>query len=110
MSRPPCDDAALLVFPSEWYEGQPRTILESFAVGTPVVAADLGAMGELIRAGHTGVHFQPGDPGDLARVVAGYIRQPDGARTDARADTGGVRGALQRGGELPPTYRHLSGT
>ncbi|MGI8687802.1 MAG: glycosyltransferase family 4 protein [Thermomicrobiales bacterium] len=69
-------DAALLVFPSEWYEGQPRTILESFAAGTPVVAADLGAMGELIRAGHTGVHFRPGDPGDLARAVAEAFADP----------------------------------
>ena len=68
--------AALLIFPSEWYEGQPRTILESFAVGTPVVAANLGAMSELIRPGHTGVHFQPGDPGDLARVVQDVFANP----------------------------------
>lgn len=69
-------DATLLVFPSEWYEGQPRTILESFAVGTPVVAADLGAMGELIRVGYTGVHFRPGDPGDLARAVEAAFADP----------------------------------
>ena len=85
-------EAALLVFPSEWYEGQPRTILESFAAGTPVVAADLGAMGELVREGHTGVHFTPGDPGDLARAVRGVFSHPAerarmraGAREDFEA-------------------------
>ncbi|HEY7909448.1 MAG TPA: glycosyltransferase family 4 protein, partial [Thermomicrobiales bacterium] len=78
-------EAALLIFPSEWYEGQPRTILESFAVGTPVVAADLGAMGELIRADHTGVHFRPGDPGDLARAVEEVFANPTAlARMRAR--------------------------
>ncbi len=69
-------DAALLIFPSEWYEGQPRTILESFAVGTPVVAADLGAMGELVHDGQTGRHFRAGDPAHLAQVVADTVARP----------------------------------
>jgi glycosyltransferase involved in cell wall biosynthesis len=85
-------EAALLIFPSEWYEGQPRTILESFAVGTPVVAANLGAMGEMIRAYHTGVHFRPGDPGDLARAVEEVFANPTAlarmrARTRAEFET-----------------------
>lgn len=82
-------DATLLIFPSECYEGQPRTILESFAVGTPVVAADLGAMGELIRTGHTGVHFRSGDPEDLARAVAEALADPTALarmREQARAE------------------------
>ena len=29
--------AAMLVFPSQWYEGQPKTIIEALAKGTPVV-------------------------------------------------------------------------
>jgi glycosyltransferase involved in cell wall biosynthesis len=69
-------DATLLIFPSEWYEGLPRTIVESFAAGTPVVASNLGAMRELIRDGQTGLHFRPGDPEDLARVVAGVFARP----------------------------------
>lgn len=69
-------DAALLIFPSEWYEGLPRTIVESFAAGTPVVAPDLGAMRDLIRDGETGRHFRPGDPDDLARVVADTFVRP----------------------------------
>lgn len=62
--------ASLLVFPSEWYEGMPRTIIESFASGTPVVAASLGAMRAMVRHGSTGLHFRPGDAQDLAARIA----------------------------------------
>lgn len=62
-------DAKFLVFPSEWYEGLPRTIVESFAVGTPVIAPNLGSMSSLIQPGNTGLHFQPGDMNDLVKTV-----------------------------------------
>ena len=61
--------AVMLVFPSLWYEGLPRTIVESFATGTPVAASDLGSMKELIDPGKTGVLFHPGDPEDMARQI-----------------------------------------
>src|SRR5262249_30187552 len=68
-------DAACLVMPSVWYETFGRTIIEAFAKGTPVVASNLGAMGELVASGRTGLHCQPGDPRDLAdqveRMMAG---------------------------------------
>jgi len=66
--------ASLLVFPSLWYEGFPRTIVESFARGTPVVASDLGSMGELVQTGRTGALFDPGDPDSLARTIV-WLRQ-----------------------------------
>lgn len=69
--------AQMLIFPSEWYEGQPRTIVESFAKGTPVVASNLGSMAGMIRDGQTGVLFQPGNPKDLAEKVATLINQPE---------------------------------
>lgn len=59
-------EAKVLVFPSVWYEGLPRTIIESFASGTPVVASKLGAMSRLIAHGKTGFHFRAGDAEDLA--------------------------------------------
>jgi glycosyltransferase involved in cell wall biosynthesis len=100
--------AALLIFPSEWYEGQPRTILESFAVGTPVVAADLGAMSELIRADHTGVHFEAGDPGDLARVVAETFANPAALarmRARTRAEFEACYTAAENERQLTDIYR-----
>lgn len=61
--------AKALVFPSIWYEGMPMVILESFSVGTPVVASNLGTMAEIIVPGANGEHFEPGDPMALRKVI-----------------------------------------
>ena len=61
--------ARFLVFPSEWYEGFPVTIAETFACGVPVIASRLGAMAEIVDDGRTGLHFEPGNSEDLAAKV-----------------------------------------
>ncbi len=82
-------DAAFLVFPSLWYEGMPRTIIEAFAKGTPVIASRLGAMQELVSHDQTGLLFEPGNPAALATLVGQLW--PDSTRlsrmrTSARAE------------------------
>lgn len=62
----------LTVVPSEWYENLPYVILESFALGTPVLAADIGGMPELIEPGVDGLLFEPGNVADLANKI-GYL-------------------------------------
>ncbi|MCU1221342.1 MAG: glycosyl transferase family 1 [Candidatus Angelobacter sp.] len=57
--------AEFLVFPSEWYETMGRTIMEAFAVGTPVVAAKVGPPATMVVAGETGFHFTPGSVAEL---------------------------------------------
>ncbi len=77
--------ARFLVFPSQWYEGFPMSIVEAFACGLPVIAPRLGAMQEIIAEKDTGLHFKPGDPEDLAEKVAwawmhdGDMRQMGGS-------------------------------
>jgi glycosyltransferase involved in cell wall biosynthesis len=61
--------ATLLVFPSLWYEGFPRTIVESMARGTPVVASELGSMKELIVPEVSGALFTPDDAEMMARQI-----------------------------------------
>jgi glycosyltransferase involved in cell wall biosynthesis len=61
--------ARFLIFPSEWYEGFPVTIAESFACGVPVICSRLGSMQEIVTDGRTGLHFQPGDADDLRTKV-----------------------------------------
>lgn len=68
--------AAFLVFPSLWYEGMPRTIIEAFAKGTPVIASQLGAMHEMITHDENGVHFEPGNATALATLVEQLWRDP----------------------------------
>jgi glycosyltransferase involved in cell wall biosynthesis len=58
--------ATFLIFPSEWYEALPLTIIEAFACGVPVICSRLGNMQELVSDGRTGLHFTSGDPEDLA--------------------------------------------
>ncbi len=70
-------DASVLVVPSEWYEGFPKTIVEAFSKGTPVVASRLGAMVELVRDGKTGFCFTPGDATDLAATVRRILSDPE---------------------------------
>jgi glycosyltransferase involved in cell wall biosynthesis len=63
-------EAAYLVMPSIWYENFPRTLVEAFACGLPVVASRLGAMAELIEDGRTGLLFKAGCAIDLAKKMA----------------------------------------
>lgn len=68
--------ATALVVPSIWYEGLPKTMIEAFSVGTPIVASDLGAMSEVIEPEKTGVLFQPGDAAGLREALRWIAAQP----------------------------------
>jgi glycosyltransferase involved in cell wall biosynthesis len=68
--------ARALIFPSLWYEGLPRTILESFAAGTPVIASLLGSMESIVEPMQSGLHFAPGDAADLVRQVDWMLDHP----------------------------------
>ena len=63
--------AAVLLFPSRWFEGAPMTIIESFATGTPVIAIGLGAAREMVEDGVSGALVEPGD---YAALVAATVR------------------------------------
>lgn len=70
-------EAAFLVFPSQWYETFGRVAMEAFATGTPVLAANIGAIAEITDNGRTGLHFRPGDPSDLAAKVDWLLSHPE---------------------------------
>jgi glycosyltransferase involved in cell wall biosynthesis len=61
--------ARFLVFPSEWYEQFPMTLIESFACGVPVLASELGAMTQVVTEGRTGRFFRSGNVDDLVKLV-----------------------------------------
>jgi glycosyltransferase involved in cell wall biosynthesis len=69
-------EAQILVFPSEWYETFGLVAIEAFAKGTPVVAANIGAIAEVVESGRTGLHFRPSDPEDLASQVEWVLTHP----------------------------------
>jgi glycosyltransferase involved in cell wall biosynthesis len=61
--------ARAVVVPSEWYENAPMVVLESFALGKPVIGARIGGIPELIDEYETGWTFTSGDIYGLMEVI-----------------------------------------
>ena len=58
-------------------EGAATTVLEAQSCGIPVVAADVGALHEVVADGTTGVLVQPGDSGAIADAVLSLLQDPE---------------------------------
>jgi glycosyltransferase involved in cell wall biosynthesis len=71
--------AAFLVFPSVIYETFGLALAEAFAQATPVLASRLGAAGQIVLDGETGLHFAAGDAADLA-AKATWLAEHDRER------------------------------
>jgi glycosyltransferase involved in cell wall biosynthesis len=66
-------ESAVSVVPSLWYENLPNVMLESLAVGTPVIASDLGSMRDALEGTGAGLLFRCGDSANLARVLGSVL-------------------------------------
>lgn len=62
-------DARFSVYPSEWYENCPFSVMESQMYGTPVLGAAIGGIPELIKSGETGELFESGNVDDLKNKI-----------------------------------------
>ena len=60
--------ARLSVVPSQWYENNPLTVVESLCAGTPVAGSQIGGIPELIDSTN-GVTFQPFDKESLETAI-----------------------------------------
>lgn len=69
--------AQFIVIPSEWYENNPLTIIESFALGTPVIGANIGGIPELIDENKTGLLFEYGNQCDLINSINKFYSNLD---------------------------------
>ncbi|MDV7140114.1 glycosyltransferase [Maribacter sp. TH_r10] len=56
------------VIPSEWYENNPMTVIESLQLGTPVIGAKIGGIPEIVRSEH-GFIFNSGSVEDLKNTI-----------------------------------------
>jgi glycosyltransferase involved in cell wall biosynthesis len=66
-----------VILPSEWYENAPISIMESFALGKPVIGARIGGLSELIQDGERGITFTSGSIPELAEAMRSFIRMKD---------------------------------
>ncbi len=73
-------EARALVLPSEWYENAPISILEAYALGVPVIGAEIGGIPEMILPGETGLVARSADADDLARAIAALAAMTPAAR------------------------------
>ena len=60
--------ARALIMAPQWYEGMSMNILEAFARGIPVLAADIGNAGAMVRDGYDGMVFK-NNVRDLRKAV-----------------------------------------
>ncbi|TMM14675.1 MAG: glycosyltransferase family 4 protein [Actinobacteria bacterium] len=63
-------DAAIL---SSTWENFPHTVVEALAVGTPVIATDVGGVAEVVHDGENGLLVPAGDAAALADAVRRYF-------------------------------------
>jgi glycosyltransferase involved in cell wall biosynthesis len=68
--------ADLFVFPS-LYEGLGGALIEAMALGLPVVASDLPALREVVRAGENADLVAPGDAHGLAQAILGLLHDTE---------------------------------
>lgn len=61
--------ARFVIVPSEWYENNPMSIIESFSLGTPVIGADIGGIPELVQNDKTGYLFKSGSIDELVYIL-----------------------------------------
>ncbi len=62
-------EAKFTVYPSEWYENCPFSVIESQLYGTPVLGANIGGIPELIEVGKTGELFESGNEAELKEKI-----------------------------------------
>jgi len=74
-------DASILT--SAW-ENFPHGVVESLAVGTPVIATRTGGVAEVVRDGENGLLVEPGDTAAFVAAVRRYLDDP-GLRDRLRA-------------------------
>ena len=62
-------NARASVVPSEWYENNPLSIIESLCSGTPVIGADIGGIPELLNSSN-GIIYPPRDVNALISSIS----------------------------------------
>lgn len=62
--------AKFSVYPSEWYENCPFSVMESIMFATPVIASNIGGLPELVRDGINGRLFEYKNKDDLKNKIS----------------------------------------
>jgi len=69
-------ESMALVYPTQWYEGFPMAVAESYTMGTPIIASDIGNVGNLVQDGISGLKFKSNSVVALAKTVEQFMECP----------------------------------
>ena len=69
--------AKCVVLPSEWYENAPISIMEAYALGKPVIGANIGGIQEMIKQNQTGLGFESGSQEALSEALTKMNETPN---------------------------------
>lgn len=75
--RPIIADADVVVLPSYYREGIPRSLLEGAAMGKALITTDSVGCRDTVEEGITGLLIPPKDPDALAKAMIKLIEYPD---------------------------------
>jgi glycosyltransferase involved in cell wall biosynthesis len=76
--------ARALLLPSNWYEGQPRVVLEAYAAGVPVLASDVGGLPEVVEDGRSGFLLPRTDPEAWTAAIQKLLSDQEAVRLGQR--------------------------
>jgi len=102
-------ECSILVLPSH-YENMPNLLLEAMAAGMGVVASDVGAIPEMLRAPEGGMLFRAGDRDGLRHALSELLGSPSRVRDQGRRNLATVTRDYTMStveGILERTYRDL---
>jgi len=71
----------IFVLPSR-SDNQPIAAIEAMLAALPVIASDVGGLGELVRDGGCGWTVPPGDPSALSTAITAAVRAADSSRLE----------------------------
>jgi glycosyltransferase involved in cell wall biosynthesis len=66
-----------VVLPTECYENNPLSVIESFAMGVPAIGSRHGGIPELVKDNATGLTFEPGNAPDMSQKIKQLLNNPE---------------------------------
>lgn len=70
-------EAQFSIYPSEWYENCPFSVMESQMFGTPVIGARIGGIPELVEENKTGLLYASGNKEELKNSIKQLWDNPE---------------------------------
>ena len=79
--RPWLAQSSVVVLPSTYREGLPRSLMEGMAMGRPIITTDTPGCRETVVDGQNGYLVHPREVETLANAMLEFIKQPDLIKT-----------------------------